>query len=414
MTAAKRLTPEQWSRVRQRWEGDPRPGFDWLAKEVEAAFGVTVTRQGVSVRASRDEWVKSGGTSDPLPQEVPAVAQQGADVAQHGKSPVAQQDARPARSSQGPVRRVSIRNRRLHPVEVADELIDDENEINDLPTCTPQEEVFAGMVARGRSKAVALIAANPKAAGWKRTTVFVEAWKWANRPHVAHRIAELMRLAAEANEAGVAEVLRQYLQRLYADPRELSEVRVGPCRHCWGQGHRYQYTDGELADKRADHAARVARAAEEGKPQPPAFDERGGGGFNLAGQPNPECPTCAGSGEHRTMLHDSRNYSESALALFEGVEETKEGIKVKTASRTEALEKIARYVGFFEADNAQKGAADQRPDVATLDAMYDKAMAQWQAQREAVQGRMARLKAKGLIEDAGQPGGAADVPQEQA
>lgn len=307
----------------------------------------------------------------------------------------------------------------MRPPEVASEVVDDDPEINDLPRqCTPQEEQFAALVAKGRSKASALLEVYPKAHGWKRTAVFVEGWRWAARPHVAQRISELMRLAAEANEAGVAEVLRQYLQRLYADPRELTEVRVGPCRHCWGKGHRYQYTDGELADKRADHVARVARAVEDGKPPPPDFDERGGGGYNLAGPINPDCPTCAGAGHHQVVLHDSRTYSEGALALFDGVKETKEGIEVKLASRTDALEKIARFVGFFEADNAQRGGeGDKVVNVAELDAMYDRAMAQWQAQREQVAGRMERLRAKGLLSDGrdtASDDGAADVPQEQA
>jgi hypothetical protein len=79
MADTRRLTAEQWARARLRWEGSDLPGFDWLVPELAAAFGVTMTRQGVSVRAKRDGWKKGGEPSKPL-----------VDVAQHGKADVAQ------------------------------------------------------------------------------------------------------------------------------------------------------------------------------------------------------------------------------------------------------------------------------------------------------------------------------------
>ena len=79
MAGTPRLSPEQWAATRRRWEGCDAPGFDWLAPEVVAAFGIPVTRQGVSVRAKRDGWKKGGKPSKPLAvvaqQAKPGVAQ---------------------------------------------------------------------------------------------------------------------------------------------------------------------------------------------------------------------------------------------------------------------------------------------------------------------------------------------------
>jgi hypothetical protein len=86
------LTPEQWTQVRRRWEGSDRLGFDWLAKEIAAAFpGITISRQGVSVRAAREGWEKGGPASEPLTapvaQQTALVAQQTPGVAQHAPPP---------------------------------------------------------------------------------------------------------------------------------------------------------------------------------------------------------------------------------------------------------------------------------------------------------------------------------------
>ena len=272
-----------------------------------------------------------------------------------------------------------------------------------FPALTPAEERFAALVAEGRSKSAAYRVAFPVSTRWRSQAVHSRAWALASRAEVAERITELMRGAARANETGIAEVLRQYLQRLYADPRELTEVRVGACRYCWGKGHRWQFTDGELDRKRADHAERVQRALENDRPAPADFDEGGGGGFDVAVDPNPKCPSCGGAGQANVVLHDSRTYSEGALALFEGVKQTKDGIEVKMASRTDALEKLARFAGFFEADNAQQRGGTAPVDPAELDAMYDRAMVQWRAQEAEAKKRLERLRAKGLLGDGSDP-----------
>jgi hypothetical protein len=64
----RRLTPEEWTAVRRRWEGSPETGFDWLAREINSAWGLSISRQAVSKMATKagTAWVKGDGASEPL------------------------------------------------------------------------------------------------------------------------------------------------------------------------------------------------------------------------------------------------------------------------------------------------------------------------------------------------------------
>lgn len=219
-----------------------------------------------------------------------------------------------------------------------------------------RQEAFAVAIARGSNQSQAFREAYPNSARWAADTVHSRASRLAGTDMVRARIAELLQAAARANEVKIADVLRRYLLQLQADPRKLVEVYVGPCRHCWGEGHRYQFTDGELEDARAKHGLKREEllAGDRGR-DIGEFDERGGGGYSFGKAPNPECPTCAGIGQARAVLKDSRNYDDAALSLYEGVKETKDGIEVKVASRDKALEQVARHVGFFEKDKERAG-----------------------------------------------------------
>jgi Arm DNA-binding domain len=47
-------------------------------------------------------------------------------------------------------------------------------------------------------------------------------------------------------------VVRELLAIVTADPNDIVQVRRGCCRHCWGEGFRYQYVDErELARARS-------------------------------------------------------------------------------------------------------------------------------------------------------------------
>lgn len=261
---------------------------------------------------------------------------------------------------------------------------------------TPGEEAFTALLAKGESQRHAFLEAFPQAKKWAQGTVDVKASILTGTDKVQIRLTELLAAAAKANEADVALVLKEYLTRLKADPRELTEIRVSACRYCHGIGNRYQSTDGELEEARTRWEQKQADGAEKGL-QIPDFNERGGGGYDRALKPLASCPACGGDGEPRVVLKDTANLSPGALALFGGVKETKEGIDVRIADRDSALEKIARHVGFFERDNATE--VTVTIDAAELDAIYERAMAKSKQDAENAKGRMDRIKSAPKADD---------------
>ena len=259
---------------------------------------------------------------------------------------------------------------------------------------TPAQEAFAKALAEGKTQADALRAAYPRAQGWKPESVHQRACLLAANPKVQSRVDEFMALAAKANEVEVADVLAAYLLLLKADPREVVAVHVAPCRCCYGRGHRYQFTDGELEDARDKHNERRAVLLENDRPDIGEFKEKGGGGYTVLRDPNPQCPSCGGEGVARVVLKDTRTLSPGARALFISAREGKDGIEVKLADRDHALLQVARHVGFFEADN--KLEVTEKIDTAELDAMYDSALAKSKAAGANAKARMDRLRAKGV------------------
>ncbi|AVQ84282.1 terminase small subunit [Variovorax sp. PMC12] len=131
-----------------------------------------------------------------------------------------------------------------------------------------------------------------------------------------------------------------------ADPRELVEVKVGCCRHCWGEGHKYQRTLAEYNRERELHRA-------EGKPDE-EWEEKGGIGFDPLKDPHPSCPDCSGDGHARTTLKDTRYLSPQALALYAGAKQGKYGIEVLMHDKGVFAEKLFKHLGLYEKDNQQK------------------------------------------------------------
>jgi hypothetical protein len=62
MAHPSKLTPDQWAAAQVRWESEDREGYDWLAIEIAAAFGVTLSRQAVGKNACRNGWKKLPGS----------------------------------------------------------------------------------------------------------------------------------------------------------------------------------------------------------------------------------------------------------------------------------------------------------------------------------------------------------------
>lgn len=164
------------------------------------------------------------------------------------------------------------------------------------------------------------------------------AYELLQLPEIQARIAQLRAERSERLKIEADDVLRELWTIAKADPRELIEYRVGACRYCHGEGHRYQRTPRERAE---------AFAEWEKKKEPPEFDELGGVGYSRNRPPHPECPECHGLGEGFTVVKDQRMVSPGAARLLAGVKETKEGIEVKMHDPQDALVSVGKHLGMF-------------------------------------------------------------------
>lgn len=186
-------------------------------------------------------------------------------------------------------------------------------------------------------------------AGYSQSSAGVIACELLKKPNVAAAINELMESRQQRTQVNADMVLSWLATIATADPSEISQMRLGCCRYCWGEGFKYQYIDEAEEQeeiKQAKEATKANRSknasAPEVLPQP-----SGGYGFDHARQPHPECPKCLGEGRRRPWFADTRKLSPSARLLFDGVEVTKEGLKVKTLSRENAITLIAKHLNML-------------------------------------------------------------------
>jgi phage terminase small subunit len=214
---------------------------------------------------------------------------------------------------------------------------------------TPKQERFVQEYLVDLNATQAYMRAYP---GAKRDSANVMATRLMAMPAIQEAIAKAK--AKRAQETGITAkcALEEVWAIATADTRELVEYVVGCCRHCWGEGYRYQRTAAEMERDVTLHAASTA-----GKVKAKDFDRMGGVGYNATREPNKECPECFGLGTGRTVFKDTRTVSKAAASLFAGVKETRDGLEIKLHSKDAALDKVMRHLGLYEKDNSQVGAA---------------------------------------------------------
>jgi hypothetical protein len=140
-----------------------------------------------------------------------------------------------------------------------------------------------------------------------------------------------------------------------ADATELTQNINGPCRYCHGLDHEYQwktarefreaftapcydlYTDPELRD-----AALQGEITDERLPT-----DQGGYGYRVLADINVDCPECGDMGIEVVRMADTRNLSPAARLLFDGVEVTQNGKKIRITSRETALDRLAKSLGMY-------------------------------------------------------------------
>jgi len=226
-----------------------------------------------------------------------------------------------------------------------------------VQSVTPKVERFIEEYLIDLNATQAYVRSHP---GVKITTARVEAARLLANPLVQERIAAARKKTSDRLEMTRETLLEQLSNIVLADPRELMEYVVTCCRHCHGIGFAFQWVDqaefrAAVAKARDEHREKLANL--KGGEKPPVFVEPsdvGGFGFEAAANPHPHCPHCRGEGHGRAVFKDTRNLSGPAAALFAGVKETKDGLQILTHSKLDAIEKVAKHLGFYQEDNKQK------------------------------------------------------------
>ncbi|NVM91091.1 hypothetical protein FHT32_004755 [Variovorax sp. SG517] len=183
-------------------------------------------------------------------------------------------------------------------------------------------------------------------AGYSPDTARQMASENLSKPYIQIAIADARKLQQARTHIEADRVVVEAWNIVFADPRELVQVKVGCCRHCWGEGFKFQRTVGEFNHDREQHALKAGNLAD--------FDEKGGIGFDPLKPPHPSCPDCGGDGYARTVLADTRHLSPAARALYAGAKMTKYGIEIAMHDKAAFAEKLFKHLGLYEKDNQQK------------------------------------------------------------
>lgn len=200
---------------------------------------------------------------------------------------------------------------------------------------TPKEKNFAEAVASGLSYADAYRLAYDTKTD-RHQSVGNQAYKVANRPHVAALITELQKEAAKGFKITREWLMNWHYQRVVYDPGEMTRMVTGACEYCHGDGHEYQW-------RQPDYMRALEAAELNGDPLP---DIGGGFGYTHAREPHPDCPKCDGRGRTVTWFADTSNLSPAARLAFEGVKETKTGTEIKMADKLASAIELAKLAGL--------------------------------------------------------------------
>jgi len=215
---------------------------------------------------------------------------------------------------------------------------------------TAKQEKFAQEYVTDRNGVRSYRAAYSVRSDTKDATCENGASKLLRDPRIAARIDELANEAAKAPGGAVYDAAwcrDRWARIAQADPRELIGLRVGACRYCWGEKHRYHWRAREY-----DEALAAAEKLARRDPDTPLPDPGGGLDFNATRDPNPDCPECHGEGLERPVPRDTNKLSPDALLLYGGVKVKRDGYEVLIADRTKALENVTRMAGGYK-DNVR-------------------------------------------------------------
>jgi len=172
-------------------------------------------------------------------------------------------------------------------------------------------ENFARHYVAHGSVVEAYVHAYDVAATTNRNSLRATSYNVLNNPKVRARVAALQAATNAHAVMSTAELIADLEAMATADISEVIALTVGACRHCWGDGHRYQWRD-EFEYARAFDEALAAT-----KPLP---DVAGGFGYRSDREPHAECSQCDGAGMHRVRFTSTDQLSPAARKLLKSVE----------------------------------------------------------------------------------------------
>lgn len=168
-------------------------------------------------------------------------------------------------------------------------------------------------------------------------------------PRIQAEIKKRQEVTREKFKFEAEDVLREVFLVASADPRELSENRIGACRYCHGDGFKFQRTPAEFQRDIDSHIKERSFDKVRGPdPLGMEFDMLGGVGFNSNKPPHAECPECFGNGVSYRIFKDTRTLSKAAARLYSGVKETRDGFEIKTRSQDKMVELAGQALGIFK------------------------------------------------------------------
>lgn len=187
------------------------------------------------------------------------------------------------------------------------------------------------------------------------------AHKMMSNVKVMARINELKTEMSVEAKFGPEQVLKAWVTTITTDVNELITHRRVNCRHCWGRDHLYQWRNENEFAKQLGDALDANAIKEPGDKSVSLPNDRGGYGFRHNEKPHPKCPECEGEGYGEVFLADTSKVSAGAKFLYNGVQQTKDGIKILTLDRDGALQNVARFFSMFKDKDQSPSAGAGQP-----------------------------------------------------
>lgn len=132
---------------------------------------------------------------------------------------------------------------------------------------------------------------------------------------------------------------------------DVVNVHCYNCRHCWGIDHKYQWRDSQEYSKATAEYEREMEKGNSKRIPEPELD--GGIGFVPVKSPNENCPECAGAGEARVVIKDTRRLPEAVRMVIKSIgTDAKGNIKVEFFDRIKAAEELGKILKIYETTSA--------------------------------------------------------------